>query len=115
MQKIYFGSEHIKFNILSGISLGYAFNGKYKQEYNIFGSVETDEGSIDFEDDEFNRMDFSLVFGLGTSFYLSNGYLFLDARYQLGLSDISTESPGSIEVFNRGIQFSLGYMFSLSK
>ncbi len=115
MIKLYYGSKRIKFNLLFGPNLGYAFEGKYKQTYHLFFSSKKNEGLINFEDDKFNRIDLGLNFGLGTSFYISNGYLFLDARYQLGLSDLSTEDGNYVEAYNKGIQFSIGYMWFLSK
>ena len=56
--------------------------------------------------DAFASVDFG--FGLGIGYTLNNG-LFFNARYNLGLSDISTMN--GITTKNRFVQLSIGYFF----
>jgi opacity protein-like surface antigen len=60
----------------------------------------------DTVDDGIKSMDFGL--GLGAAYDLSNG-LFVDARYNLGLQNISEED--SFDIKTSGIQVGVGYKF----
>ena len=82
--------------------LGYGLSGESKFEIN--GDSETED--VDFDDDEINRMDYGVGFGVGASY----GRLFLDVRYNLGLSNFD-DSALDIDIKNRGILIGLGYKF----
>ncbi len=80
--------------------LGYGLNGVTKFD------DESESEDIDFDDDEINRMDYGVGFGVGASY----GRLFLDVRYNLGLSNFDN-SALDIDIKNRGILIGLGYKF----
>ena len=54
--------------------------------------------------DEYRRLDFSLVGGIGAIF---NNGIFVDVRYDYGLTKVLKNG----EANNRGLELSIGYMF----
>ena len=85
--------------------LGYGISGKYKFSGTIGGVSFDEEEDVDFDDDNINRIDFGVGFGAGVHF----GNIFIDARYNLGIADISDNDDLTIN--NRGILVGVGYRF----
>lgn len=110
LAKLALGNETVQLMINAGPSLGYALNGKVESE--IFG--EKEEEDIDFSDDEnedFNRLDFSMLFGLGLGFNTGPATIFVDARYLLGLRSWGDPEEVDVpDVRNRGLGFGLGVL-----
>ena len=73
----------------------------------ISAKVKNDEESTDIKDD-YKKVDFSWAFGAS---YVSNSGLGIDARYNLGLSNIN---DGDSKIKNRVFQVGLFYQFSVS-
>lgn len=90
-----------KLHVLAGGYLGYVVNA---QDVNGAG--------VKFKDDEINNFDYGVSLGFQYQFNFGG---FIDARYSLGLADLSSvEFPNSsIEwVYkNRVLQFGIGYQF----
>ncbi len=76
---------------------GYALNAK--------GYIGDESEKYEFDDDD-NRIDYGVGLGAGVQF----GGLFLDARYNLGLANLSKIEGTSNK--NVGILVAVGYMFS---
>ncbi|MFN0035387.1 MAG: outer membrane beta-barrel protein [Saprospiraceae bacterium] len=139
--KVKFGSESLKFYALVGPSFGFGTGGKIKSEGSIV--VRDDMGGLLFEtpldaeakakfvkngydlgdvnDDEFaaSKTNFNLHLGAGLGFDLGGASLFLDARYILGLSDLSPEPKDTakedeVTIKSRRIGVSVGVMFPLN-
>ncbi len=96
----------LKYYVLGGLNL----NAGPQVGFN----VKSTSGGVD-SSDSLNTLDFGLNFGVG---YESPIGLFVDARYNLGLTDVSKDSFKSKEDFsgigiskNRVIQFSVGFKF----
>lgn len=87
------------FNIQAGPQLGILTSAKAE------GSVEGASASIDIKD-ELKSTDIGASFGLGYKVPLVG--LHIDARYNLGLTDISKDNDN---VKNKVIQLSVGYRF----
>lgn len=83
------------FRVQTGPQVGWLLNARSEN-----GNTESDI------DDNFNRGDFAWTFGAG---YLSRSGLGIDARYNLGISNISEEN--NVDVKNRVWQFGLFYQF----
>jgi len=87
--------------VLAGGYLGYVVNAQ-----------EVNDAGFKFKDDEINNFDYGVSLGLQYQFNFGG---FIDARYSLGLADLSSvEIPkSSIEwVYkNRVLQFGIGYKF----
>ncbi len=66
-----------------------------------------DDSGFDCSDDV-KSVDFGLVFGGGIQYALENLTLFLDARYDLGLTDVNDDNTENIEAKNRSWQFMAG-------
>lgn len=71
-------------------------------------SAKTEVLNVDFDnEDDFESIDFGAVFGVG--YVNPNSNWGIDARYNLGLSDINVNNPVS---YNRGYQIGVFYLFS---
>lgn len=98
---------------LVGPGLSVALTGKRKTETVYNGVENTDTRDIDFHDDEFSRIDFSIHAGAVFSLKLGEVVrVFLDSRYLLGLTNINT-SDSADAARNRGISISTGVLFTL--
>ncbi|GAB3811092.1 porin family protein [Pontibacter rugosus] len=106
LAKVSFGSEQIKGFVTAGPSVGYWLSGKIKQKYD----GESEEDDYDFTDDD-NRTEIGANFGVGAAYKVGTGYLNLDLRYGLGLSNLYND--GEEKVKNRVLGVSLAYLFSL--
>jgi hypothetical protein len=114
LAKFSLGNEMARFLINAGPSLGYALKGKYKA--NFTGDII--EEDIDFSQDlfeDFNRVDFSLLFGAGISFNTGSVTIFADARYLLGLRSWGDIDDGLPEIRNRGLGFGLGVLIPVGE
>ena len=112
----------VKYDVIPGLSLqagpqlGYLINGKNEYEISSnFDELELNESGTEDIKDELKKISLGLNFGLGYDF--QNNF-FLQARYHLGLNDISDfeedseDMEGELdELKNRSFQFSLGYKF----
>lgn len=120
LAKAQFGGEKFKGFVVLGPYAGYWAGGKNRTS--ILG--EESKESIDFDnnidDDGYkqNRIDLGINGGLGMSYAIGRGNIFLDARYGFGLFDTNkyeTKPEDYKSVANRSVEVSLGYMFRLSK
>ena len=82
------------FRLQAGPQVGFLINAK----------VETNNSKTDVKDN-FKTVDFALGAGVG---YVSLSGFGVDARYNLGLSDISENSP--VKSTNRGVQLGVFYL-----
>ncbi|MDG3582358.1 MULTISPECIES: porin family protein [Galbibacter] len=87
------------FSIQAGPQIGFLVSAKSKAEVGDFSAEEDIK-------DNFKSIDFGLNFGLGYQF--ENG-LFIDGRYNLGLSNIADYEDGDVK--NGVFQFAVGYFF----
>jgi predicted porin len=93
----------------AGLYLGYGLAGKVKPTFktNVQG-VTADTEKVDFFDDDTNRFDAGLTFGLNLQY--SNWVIGLG--YDLGLLKINKESAsGYKDIKNANIKVTLGYFF----
>jgi len=86
---------HDGFRLQTGPQIGFLTSGK----------TETDDVEVDITDD-LNSVDFSWSFGAGYLFHSGFG---IDARYNLGLTDIN--DVGNYNAHNRVFQVGLFYQF----
>ena len=68
--------------------------------------VKLDGESEDMED--MNSLDIGLNFGAS---YLVNEQILIDARYGMGLTNISSDSDSEETMLNGALQISVGYVF----
>lgn len=91
------------FNLLAGPQIGLLLSAKIKTEASAQGISASEEEDIK---EYMKGVDFGLGFGLGYEFDFGLG---IDARYNLGLSNVSDES--GVEVKNNAIQIGVSYNF----
>ena len=94
--------NNVKPNIFIGPALGINLNAKYEME--VVG--QTIEGDMKDFGMDIKSTDFGLVFGAGVNF----GKISVDARYNLGLSDIP-DTEEDVDIKNSVISIMLGYSF----
>ena len=83
--------------------------------YALSGEIDTGIGTleIDFDDDEaFKRGDWTAAFAAGVQLPLGESFLFVDARYLLGLTDLD-DRDDEVEIRNRALSLSAGILFAL--
>ena len=104
-----------KFNItaLAGPSFGYIYQGLVYGTIFI-GGAPLSSGSmpIDFKDTPYVRVDLAANAGLELSYALFNGFLFADARYQVGILKFVRDFEN--RYYNEGYQFTLGYRYLIA-
>jgi hypothetical protein len=77
--------------------------------------------NLNFGDEKLNTLDFGGILGIGVTRNIGKGYLFFDAKYMIGLSNLNKSNYqyslpfGMNEINNRGAFLNIGYMFKLSK
>ncbi len=115
--KLSFRSGTAKLELLFGPSLAYGLDGSYKFTETLNGQTQTDKQSLNFKNDSISRTDFSLNFGLGISLPTGMNRVFIDFRYQLGLTNIAAPAnvgtTNKLDVKDNTLQFCLGMFFPL--
>ncbi len=119
--KYHFRGKDFGFNLQGGISLGFALNaerskGKYTNQADPADILVLEKKSYNLGDgvlDEYLKSDFGILLGAGFFYELEVGKLIVDARYYLGSSNIYNTPFDTQEITNRGLMFSVGYMFPL--
>ncbi|MBC7777344.1 MAG: PorT family protein [Phycisphaerae bacterium] len=135
LAKAKLGSETLKFHVLAGPSFGFGLNGKYLDDRNYVTTladgtvIDERTTNVDFKakflkdgyqagelaSDEFavTPTNINLHFGAGISVNLGGPFLFLDARYILGLNDLRPEAEGDTNDYvykSKRIGVSVGVM-----
>lgn len=115
LAKARFGSDvGIGGGLFFGPSIGYGLSGKSKSTTTTTtGSVSTTTSSdetLNFKEDEHSRVDLALNMGGEVNY----GGIFLDIRYQIGLTNMITDSNSSggssdFSARTRGLAFTAGY------
>lgn len=93
-------SETVKPYIMAGPYLGFKLSAKIKGE--------SDDVSLEADIDEAKGTDFGVVFGGGVGVTMGSGQLLLEARYNLGLSEIMEDYTSK----NRSFSLMVGYAFN---
>jgi hypothetical protein len=116
LAKARFGSDiGIGGGIFFGPSIGYGLSGKSKStSTTTTGTVSTttsDSKDLNFKEDEHSRVDFALNMGGEVNY----GGIFLDVRYQIGLTNMvtNTSSSSDISARTRGLGITAGYRFPI--
>jgi hypothetical protein len=140
LAKVKFGSDALKFYVLAGPSVGFGLSGKthYAVDFKsvsangslLYQSSNTVDGTMKFVSDgydpnslgdhesAFAKTNFNLHMGAGVILNIGVGSLFVDARYILGLSDLSPDykdEPTDLKATTKSnrISLSAGVMFPL--
>lgn len=111
LAKVYLTDGPTQIFVIAGPSFGYGLDGKSTFEF----EGEEEEMDIDFEDDNLTRLDISAAFGVGIQAPVGPGEAFIDGRYLLGLNtlDNTEEKDDRVDIMNRGIVVSVGFLFPI--
>lgn len=91
--KFNFHQQTFDLNLFAGPSIAYGISGVTYFSSTTNGITNTDKQTINFKNDQINRVDVDLNFGMGATFPLGINSVFFDFRYQFGISNMA--SPGS--------------------
>ena len=132
--KAKFGSDAVKFSVFAGPYAAVCLSGTIKTEgpsaanpaIKITESNDLNfrkSGSEDPSNDDYRRIDLGAQGGIGVSFNIGIGMLGLDARYNLGLANLTQTDPFNVAgnsrdqtkdyVYNRSIMFGVTYAIPL--
>lgn len=108
--KYRFSSQKIRPYAMLGTSVGYLTGGKTKLLNIKVEGIDQTTFEQDLPLDDYNRTDFALLGGGGVEITAGKrGFLFAEARYQHGLTDILKAEPVALR--NRNLSFTAGYAF----
>ena len=93
----------------AGPYIGVGLTGNYKMESEYLGMIESEEEKVKWDDDDFKRLDYGLLFGTGLEY---NSFS-LGCSYGLGLANFSQYSEEGDMIKNRTLNVSLGYKLGL--
>jgi len=141
LAKVKFGTELLKFHVLAGPSIGFGLGGEAEATGTIVATENTtgevvfeeefsEKGDLkfvgnDYDPDDVNDGQFAFAktninahFGAGVNLMLGSATLFFDARYILGLSDLSPKAEGESDdghttTKGKRIGLSVGVLFPL--
>jgi len=121
LAKINFGGEKVRLYVNAGPSIGYLLSGRVNGRGSFLGLVSTSiDESIKFTDSptpldirqlDANRIEAGLNFGGGVGYaFLGSTALFVDIRYNMGLTDFNNQEQSKNRVFalTAGLQIPLG-------
>jgi hypothetical protein len=119
--KYYLRGKDFGMNLQAGIELGFLMSasqskGKYTNPSDVIDIIEIQKSDYNIGDGPFDTYlssDFGLVLGAGFFYEMDSGRIIADLQYHHGTSNIINTSLESQERSNRGISFSVGYMFPL--
>lgn len=119
--KYYLRGKDFGMNLQAGIELGFLMGasnskGKLTNPNDATDITEIQKSDYNLGDGPFDtylKSDFGIMFGAGFFYELDAGRIIADLRYHHGTSNVLNTSLESQEVSNRGISFSVGYMFPL--
>ena len=107
MLKYAFGTGDTKPYIMAGPTIGFNLSAKQK----ISAGSESDEEDIK---DDISSTDFGLGFGGGVNFHTGNNSIFVEVRYNIGLTNVNDNSDDpDTEIKTKGIQIFTGIIFPL--
>ena len=93
------------FYVLKGLAL----KAGIQPGYNVSSKIDGGKMSMDFDDEDIKKFDFSIPVGLSYEFY----NFVIDARYTFGLTKIFDTKEIDLDSKNLTFQLTLGYKFSL--
>jgi hypothetical protein len=105
------GLENFKLHGNVGVYTAYWLSGKYVTE-GFDASSESSE-DFDFENSDAKRFDFGPALGARLEYFLKNGSLSLDLRYELGIIDLQNKLNDNTNNNNRAFIVGFSYMVPL--
>jgi Outer membrane protein beta-barrel domain len=108
------GNDIAKAYIAAGPTFGYALNGEYVGTASVLVNVNAFKTPMNFSQLNYQRLDIGATVGVGGEIATGNvGALFVEARYQHGLSTLYKVPVIDVNVQNRGIALTAGYRINL--
>jgi hypothetical protein len=103
------GLRNFKLHGNAGIYMAYWLSGKYITEGFDTGGDE----DFNFEDSDAKRFDFGPNLGARLEYFLNNGSISLDLRYELGIIDLQNKLNDNTNNNNRAFIIGVSYMVPL--
>jgi hypothetical protein len=96
-----------------GPVMRYATSGEVVLEGSFEGEVVRESTPLNFEEEQYKRMDVALNIGAGLGVNFRGGKIFLDMRYMHGLSDVNGDVESNIITKNAGLSANVGVLIKL--
>jgi hypothetical protein len=110
LAKFRFGNDLLKGYLTAGPTFGYALNGEYSGTANVLVNVNAFKTPMNFTQLNYQRLDIGGSIGMGGEIYTGDaGALFIEARYQHGLTTLYKVPIIDVNVQNRGFGVTAGY------
>ncbi|MEO6167120.1 MAG: outer membrane beta-barrel protein, partial [Chitinophagales bacterium] len=103
-----------QFTVFGGPAFSYAISGTVRSKEVYNGEKTKDKEKIDWDDIDFNRFEASAQLGVGGSLKAGRGSVELEARYEYGITNLSSDETSEDKISNRGVAISVGYTIPLS-
>lgn len=111
--KFKFGNDVVKGYVAAGPQVGYALDAQLITTPRIFFELDPIRTDIDFENLDYNRVEFSGVGVLGVEFNLNRIKIFADARYTHGFTELYNFPYVNEQLKHRGLTFGAGVAVNL--
>jgi hypothetical protein len=105
------GLDNFKLHGNVGVYTAYWLSGKYITEG--FDAPSESSEDFDFESNDAKRFDFGPALGGRLEYFLNNGSLSLDLRYELGIVDLQNKLNDNTNNNNRAFIIGFSYMVPL--
>lgn len=112
LAKYKFGENALKFNVTAGPVVSYAINGQLDTRANLLLDINPIKTAINLDALNYERLEVSASIGAGMTFETEGGQLFADARYVHGFSDLYNAPVVDLNLKNRGVGVTVGYMMT---
>jgi hypothetical protein len=110
--KAKFGNDHIKAYLMAGPAAGVAVHGRLITKAKAFFSIRLLDENIDLDVVGYERLELSGIGGGGLEILTSRGKIFMDAWYQIGLTELYDIPVFDEQIKNRGLSLNVGYLMN---
>ena len=113
LAKYKFGTEGISAYITAGPTLGYATSGQINTKANVLLDFNIAKTPINLDAINFQRFEIGGAAGAGLAMQTGMGQFFIDARYNIGFTQLYDIPLVNEKLRNRGISLSAGFLVPL--
>ncbi len=114
LAKYKFGTEGISAYITAGPTIGYATKGQINTKANILVDFSIARVPVDLDAINFQRLEIGGTAGAGLAVNTSMGQFFVDARYNLGFTQLYDIPLVNEKLRNRGFGINAGFLIPIS-
>ena len=106
------GDDKLKGFLLAGPSIGYAVDGQLTTTAKALLEFQLLDQDLNLNSIGYERFEATGIIGGGAEVAIPSGKLFMDARYQFGLTELYDIPVFNEKIKNRGVSLNVGYMMT---